>query len=158
MTTKSAAYWEGRRAEAERLAAGNGRSPSVAELAQQVALAINRDEGRKRALVARSPGVFAAMDGNQLGEASSIELAMRELKALGIEPGDNDPLAILDAHHMGRKFARDSDLHIPGNRLAGGNTLPGAGGTPLVGSARDAREGGSLSVAETIAARQRDEG
>ena len=114
MTRKSAAYWEGRNAEAARL----GSASSVADLAQQVALAIGRDEARKRVIYARSPGVFAAMDGNELGEASSVELAMRELKTLGIDPGDNDPLAILDAHHAGRQFARDYQM-TGGNRSTG---------------------------------------
>jgi hypothetical protein len=53
----------------------------------------------------RSPYVFAAMDAGELLQASSHELAARELKELGIEAGDNDPLAILDAHHAGRTYA-----------------------------------------------------
>lgn len=110
MTRKTAAYWEGRNAEAARL----GSTPSVADLAQQVALSIGRDEARKRVIYARSPDVFSSMDGNEFGEASSVELALRELKALGIEPGDNDPLAILDAHHAGRKYARDRGTVLGG--------------------------------------------
>jgi hypothetical protein len=137
MTRKSAAYWEGRNAEAARL--GLGHTHSVADLAQQVALAIGRDEARKRVIYARSPGVFAAMDGNELGEASSVELAMRELKALGIDSGDNDPLAILDAHHAGRQFARD--YQIPGGRLTGGNRIAGNNGNKLIGgSASDSAD------------------
>jgi hypothetical protein len=138
MTTKSVAYWEGFNAEAAR----RSRSPSVADLAQQVALAIGRDEARKRVIYARSPGVFAAMDGNELGEASSVELAMRELKALGIEPGDNDPLAILDAHHAGRQWARD--YQIPGNRLTGGNTIQGNNGNKLIGGSASDSAGDSF--------------
>jgi hypothetical protein len=47
------------------------------------------------------------MDAEQIGQASSRELAMRELKELGIDCGDNDPVAMLDAHHAGRAYARD---------------------------------------------------
>jgi hypothetical protein len=138
MTRKSAAYWEGRNAEAARL----GSTPSVADLAQQVALAIGRDDARKRVIYARSPGVFAAMDGNELGEASSVELAMRELKALGIEPGDNDPLAILDAHHAGRQWARD--YVIPGGNLTGGNRIAGNNGNKLIGGSASDSAGDSF--------------
>ncbi len=104
-TRKNADYWEGYNAEAAR----NGRSGlSITELARQVTQALGRDSARKQRIVARSPGVFSSMDAQEFGQASSRELAMRELKELGIAPGDNDPEAILDAHHAGRQWARDS--------------------------------------------------
>jgi hypothetical protein len=140
---KSAAYWEGYNAEAAR----HGRPVDFASLAQSVASALVRDNGRKQRIVARSPGIFSSMDAKEFGEASSTELARRELKALGIDPGDNDPLMILDAHHAGRKHARDYE--IPGGRLVGGNTIQG-GGSPMIGTpgagagtqeAHDASEG-----------------
>lgn len=118
---KNADYWEGYNAEAAR----HGRPGHFESLAQQVSRALGRDNGRKQRIVARSPEVFSGMDADEYGRASSIELAARELKELGIEVGDNDPLAILDAHHAGRQWARDS---LSGKR----------------GSARDAAEGGSF--------------
>jgi hypothetical protein len=133
MTTpkeKSAAYWAGYHEEVARRRAREGRmGSSVALLAQHIAQDLARDNGRKQKLFARSPSFFSSMDAEEFGRASSIELAVRELQALGIEPGDNDPLAILDAHHAGRKFARD--LLNP-NAVKGGagslNKLKGGSG------------------------------
>lgn len=113
MTKKSADYWEGYNAEVAR-----NRRPSFESLAQQVARAFGRDNGRKQKIFERSPGVFTGMDAEEFGRSSSVELAARELKALGIDPGDNDPLAILDAHHAGRQFARDYQM-TGGNRSTG---------------------------------------
>ncbi len=128
MISKNAAYWEGYNAEAARLS----RPGQFESLAQSVARALGRDNGRKQKIFARSPGVFAAMDAEELGRMSSAEMAARELKALGIDPGENDPVAILDAHHSGRQFARD--YLIPGNRLTGGNRIQGNDGNKLIGS------------------------
>jgi hypothetical protein len=137
---KNADYWAGFDAEAARL----GRSgSSFTELARQVTQALGRDQGRKQKIFARSPGVFSSMDAEEFGRMSSRELAERELKELGISAGDSDPEALLDAHHAGRKWARD--YQIPGNRLTGGNTIQGNNGIELIGgSASDAREGGSF--------------
>jgi hypothetical protein len=148
MTSKTAAYWEGWDKEAAR----KGRNPlenlSVPEIAQRVASSLARDEGRKRAIYARSPDVFSGMDGNEFGEASSVSLAIRELKALGIDHGENDPLAILDAHHAGRKFARDSGIiggfsGIKGGREAAQRLIGGEGEGG--GSASDSADSGSLA-------------
>jgi hypothetical protein len=125
MTRKSSDYWAGYDAETARIGARPGHFES---LAQQVSRALGRDEGRKARILQRSPHVFAAMDAEELGQASSRELATRELRELDIDPGDNDPLALLDAHHGGRKFARDTLLNagaVKGgaasfNRLIGG--------------------------------------
>jgi hypothetical protein len=145
MTTKSAAYWEGRNAEAARIAfRERARSaldahPNLSDLASEVAKQLGRDNAIKQRIFARSPGVFSAMDAEEFGRASSVELAARELKELGIEPGDNDPLAILDAHHAGRQFARD--YLIPGNTLTGGNRIAGNNGNKLIGgSASDSAD------------------
>ena len=61
------------------------------------------------------------MDAEQLGQASSRELATRELKELGIDCGDNDPVAMLDAHHAGRAYARDGG-RAPGGMDSAGNS------------------------------------
>jgi hypothetical protein len=79
---------------------------SLAQDAAAVSRFIGRDEQRKRVILTRSPHLAFALDANQIAEMSSRELASRELKELGIEPGDNDPLALLDAHHSGRSWER----------------------------------------------------
>jgi hypothetical protein len=127
MTRKNADYWAGYHAEA----AKNARPGHLESLAQSISLALGRDNARKQKIFTRSPGVFSGMDAEEFGRASSVELAARELKALGIDPGDNDPLAILDAHHAGRKFARD--YQIPGGNLTGGNRIAGNNGNKLIG-------------------------
>jgi hypothetical protein len=109
---KNADYWEGRRAEAARLEAletarlarrvARGAALDAAEMARF----IGRDNAIKQRIVQRNPWFFAAMDTEELGAASSRQLAERELKELGIEVGDNDPVALLDAHHAGRAFVR----------------------------------------------------
>jgi hypothetical protein len=112
-------YIDGRNAEDARIAARDRRRaaldahPSVADLAKEVAKNLGRDQGRKQRILQRSPHVFAAMDAEEVAQASSRELAMRELKELGIDCGDNDPVAILETHHAGRQYARD------GGRSAG---------------------------------------
>jgi hypothetical protein len=121
MSRKSDAYWAGYDAEAARI----GRTGNLEQLAATVSRQFARDESRKTRILQRSPYVFAAVDAEELSQASSRELATRELKELGIEAGANDPLAILDAHHAGRAYARGR------NRLVGG-------GHP--GSAQDASE------------------
>jgi hypothetical protein len=116
---------------------------NFADLATQVAKQFRRDEARKQRILARSPQLGYALDAAEFARMSSKELAERELKELGISAGDSDPEAILDAHHAGRKWARD--YQIPGNRLTGGNTIQGNNGIELKGgSASDAHEGGSF--------------
>ncbi len=79
---------------------------NYAELAAQVGKALGRDNSKKQRIVQRSPHIFGAMDAGELEQASARELATRELKELGVEAGDNDPTALLDAHHAGREFER----------------------------------------------------
>jgi len=121
MTRKNADYWEGYNAEADR----NAGAGNVTSLAHRVARAMGRDNARKQRIFARSPNVFSGMDAEELGRASSVELAMRELGALGIDPKENDPLAILDAHHAGRQWARDNQR--PGGARIGGSASDSAG-------------------------------
>jgi hypothetical protein len=110
--------------------------------ASAVAKALRKDNAIKTRIFARSPGAFSGMDSMELASASSRELAERELKELGIEVGDNDPVQLLDAHHAGRKYARD--YLIPGNRLTGGNRIAGNNGNRLLGgSASDSSASGS---------------
>jgi hypothetical protein len=106
----------------------------------EVTRAIRRDNARKQKLFARSPGVFAAMDAEELGRMSSKELAARELTELGINVGeDDDPERMLDMHHAGRQFARD--YLIPGGHLTGGNRIGGNNGNKLIGgSASDSAD------------------
>ena len=111
MTRKNADYWAGYDAEAAR----NGRTPSVADLARQVTQALGRDNARKQRIAARSPHIFAAMDAEEFGRASSVELAARELRELGIDIGDDDdPEKMLDMHHAGRQWARARDRGVHG--------------------------------------------
>jgi hypothetical protein len=120
---KSAAYWEGRRQEDARIAVRDAARgaldahPNLHDIAREVAKNLGLDQGRKQRILQRSPYVFAAMDAEAVAQASSRELATRELKELGIDCGDNDPVAILDAHHAGRQYARD--CLTPGGRTAG---------------------------------------
>ena len=111
MTTKNADYWAGYNAEATRRAAKDARAavdamPDLHKLASEVAKALGRDAGRKQRILQRSPYVFASMDAEEMSQASSRELAARELKELGIEVGDGDPVQLLDAHHAGRMHER----------------------------------------------------
>jgi hypothetical protein len=104
MTTKSEAYWKWYRTEGAQLAAKAARSavdamPDLSAFAREVARDLSRDQGHKQRIFARSPGVFSGVDAQELGQASSRELAARELKELGIEVGDCDPVQLLDAHH-----------------------------------------------------------
>lgn len=110
-------------------------------IAAEIAKSLRRDQGLKNRIWTRSPHVFHAMDGEELAQASSREMAQRELKELGIDHGDNDPVAILDAHHSGRQFARDQQ--IPGNRLIGGNKVA-IPGNKLVGEGMDSSGNSSL--------------
>ena len=118
-------YIDGRNAEDARIAARDRRRaaldahPSVADLAKEVAKNLGRDQGRKQRILQRSPHVFAAMDAEEAAQASSRELAVRELQELGIDCGDNDPVAILDAHHAGRQYARDGGKRPAGMDSAG---------------------------------------
>jgi hypothetical protein len=122
MTSKTAAYWEGWDKEAKR----KGRNPlenlSPADLAQRVAFSIARDEARKRVIYARSPGVFSGMDANELGQASSRELALKELKELGINIAeDADPEEMLNMFHLGRDHAMGRDrTPASGGEILGG--------------------------------------
>lgn len=80
---------------------------SYEELARRVTRQLSRDNARKARILQRSPNVFYSMDAAEIEAASGRELAARELKELGIDTGENDPIALLDAHHSGRKWARD---------------------------------------------------
>lgn len=136
----SQAYRDGRRQEEARIgatvrAALDARIPNLADIAREVGKQLGRDNGQKQRIWQRSPHIFAAMDAGELGQASARELAQRELKELGIDCGDHDPVAILDAHHGGRQFARDGQ-QIPGNRLAGGNEVA-IPGNKLLGNGMD---------------------
>jgi hypothetical protein len=120
MTRKSADYWAGYHAQAARSAID--AMPNFANLATEVAKQLGRDQARKNRILQRSPYVFAAMDAAELSQASSRELAARELAELGIEVGDCDPVQLLDAHHAGRQWARDNMSTKGGSaaRLVGG--------------------------------------
>lgn len=80
---------------------------SYEELARKVSRQLSRDNARKARILQRSPHLAYSMDAAEIEAASGRELASRELKELGIDAGENDPIAILDAHHSGRKYARD---------------------------------------------------
>jgi hypothetical protein len=80
---------------------------SLADIAREVTKQLVRDNAHRQRILQRSPHVFSAMDAGEVAQASSRELAARELKALGIDCADNDPVALLDAHHAGRQYARD---------------------------------------------------
>jgi hypothetical protein len=119
-TRKSEAYWEGYREQAAKSAAKRARAamdavPDLAALVRDIARDVGRDQGIKRRIFARSPGVFSSMDAAELGAASSRELAARELKELGIEVGDGDPVQLLDVHHAGRDYARNGGRSIAGS-------------------------------------------
>jgi hypothetical protein len=129
----SRVYIDAYNAEAARLAKQNAAykaraldgHPNLANIAREVGRHLGRDQAHRQRILQRSPYVFAAMDATEVATASARELAARELKELGIDCGDNDPVQLLDAHHSGRQFARDQQ--IPGNRLVGGNkvAIPG---------------------------------
>ena len=143
MTTprgKNADYWAGYHEEAAR----QGRAGHFESLAQQVTRALGRDSARKQRIVARSPGVFSSMDAQEFGQASSRELAIRELKELGIAPGDNDPEAILDATPrrppMGTRHPVGKARHTTGPRLGRFGLLPGQVPRELTVAAFDAAE------------------
>jgi hypothetical protein len=77
-----------------------------AEQARQVAKSLNRDNAKKQRIIERSPQAFYGMDADELGTASAVELATRELKELGITSKASDPIELLDAHHAGRQYER----------------------------------------------------
>jgi hypothetical protein len=138
----SAAYLDGRRQEEARIgarvrAALDARIPNLADIAREVGKQLGRDNGHKQRIWQRSPHVFSSMDAEELGQASARELAARELKELGIDFGDHDPVAILDAHHGGRQYARDRSP-ADGGPIMGGK--PDRIFNPL-GSSHDASEG-----------------
>jgi hypothetical protein len=110
--------------------------------ASSVAKSLRADDALKQRIFQRSPHVFVqSMDAEELAQASSLELAARELVELGIDPGEHDPVALLDAHHHGRAYARDQIANANGikggregfNRLKGG-----------AGGAHDASDGGDF--------------
>jgi hypothetical protein len=147
MTTprgKNSDYWQGYNEAAARRAAKDARAavdamPNFADLANEVARQLGRDNVRKQRIFARSPHIFGGMDASELGQASSRELALRELKELGINIGeDDDPEKMLDMHHAGRAFARD---RTPGS---GGPILGGKPSAIFNPSASDGHEGGSF--------------
>jgi hypothetical protein len=103
---KDAAYWEGYRAEAARIAAREAaRSHGHATDAEDVMHHLRHDEAVKGRILARSPRLYA-IDAEELGTMSATELATRELRELGITPKNSDPVELLDAHHAGRQYAR----------------------------------------------------
>jgi hypothetical protein len=97
---------------------------------EQIARELERNNARRQRILARSPQMFSGMDAEQVAAMSDAELARRELKELNIEPGSNDPVALLDAHHAGRQWAREQML---GRSLGKG----GASTSSLIGEARD---------------------
>lgn len=104
--TESREYWQSFISAAVKDAMKNGSGASYAADAQEVARNLRRDEAVKARILAHSPHLAYAIDAAELAGMSARELASRELKELGIEPGDNDPVALLDAHHAGREAAR----------------------------------------------------
>ncbi len=124
---KNADYWDGFHSSA----------------ARSVARHLRRDDAIKQRILSRSPQLVYSMDAEEVAQASSSELALRELKELGLDPGEHDPIAILEAHHHGRQFARDQLANAGGikggregfNRLKGG-----------AGGASDASEGADSFV------------
>jgi hypothetical protein len=80
---------------------------SLHDIARVVGRQLGRDNESRQRILARSPYVFGSMDAAELTTASARELAARELSELGIDCADNDPVALLDAHHAGRQYARD---------------------------------------------------
>jgi hypothetical protein len=146
--TKSPEYWEGRRAEAARLAvkdrtrAALDAHPPLHDLAAEVSRQLARDNARKQRILQRSPYVARGMDAEELAVMSGRELAERELKDLGITPdGRSVEEQLLDAHHAGRAYARNG--YIPGNELLGGNKIA-IPGNSLLGSASDTLEGSAV--------------
>lgn len=141
---KNADYWDGFDAEARRSAMRGSRGALDAhDLATEVAKQFGRDNARKQRILARSPHLAYALDAGEFEGMSALELAMRELKEIGHDPGQNDPIAILDAHHAGRKHARDQLANIgsvKGGAASFNRLIGGAGG------ASDAREGGKSIV------------
>jgi len=145
---RNADYWEGRRAEAARLealetarlAARVGRV--AARDAQEIARDLRRDAALKQRILARHPWGFYGMDAQELGEASATELALYELRQLGIVPPFDDPVKLLNALHaspafqqgirngarlLGREGGRDN---VSSNFLVGGwpdEKRPGVG-------------------------------
>jgi hypothetical protein len=104
---KDAAYWEGYRAEAARIAAREAaRSGGHAADAEDVMRNLRHDEALKNRIFARSPSLLYAIDAEELGTMSATELATRELKELGITPKNSDPVELLDSHYAGREYAR----------------------------------------------------
>ena len=129
MTSKSADYWQGYREQQIRSAAKEGRSavdamPDLASISREVAKNLGRDQSRKQRIFQRSPHVFVAMDAEAVAQASSRELAMRELQALGIDCGDNDPVAILDAHHAGANMRAIASPLAVGRRVWTARSIP----------------------------------
>lgn len=126
---------------------------SYSELAARVARGLRHDEALKRGLLARTARYVSVMDAAEMSEMSARELAVAVLRKLGLAV-PADPIGALSSWLDGRDAGeRAHDYLIPGNRLTGGNRIPG-GGSPILGSkgagagtqeeARDAREGGSF--------------
>jgi hypothetical protein len=108
----SQVYRDGYIAESVRLARKTARVALDAHLgmhdiARVVGEQLGRDNASRQRILARSPFVFCSMDAAEVATTSSRELALRELKELGIDCADNDPVALLDVHHQGRQYARD---------------------------------------------------
>lgn len=100
----------------------------VTELAHAAMKSMGQENARKQGILARSPHLAYGMDAAQFASMSSRELAARELKELGITPGDNDdPEMMLNMHHAGRQWARG---------MKGGEAAAGR----LIGSAQDSGE------------------
>lgn len=134
---ETAAYWEGRDAEERRLTAKGAarKAMDLHDLAATVHQSLRRDNARRERILARSPHLASVMDAVELAQASSHELAVRELKELGIDGAGNDPVALLDAHHAGREWVRNGGIRILGG--TGARLLGGAAPSTAQFSAQD---------------------
>jgi hypothetical protein len=89
----------------------------VAKSLATVGKASRRDAVQVQRIVTRSPGVFCAMDADELGTASPRALAARECKERKIPYGDSDdPVVVLDAFHAGVAHARSQSGARDGRR------------------------------------------
>jgi hypothetical protein len=108
--------------------------PTITELAHMTMKSMGAENARKRQILQRSPHLAYGMDAAAFAGMSSRDLATRELKELGITPGDNDdPEMMLNMHHAGRQWARG---------MKGGEA---AAGGLIGGSAQDSASGSFLS-------------
>ena len=94
--------------------------PNLADIVSEVARQVGRNQGANSTSYTLAAHL-AAHGCGEVAQASSREFATRELKELGIDCGDNDPVAMLDAHHAGRAYARDGG-RAPGGMDSAGNS------------------------------------